>query len=653
MKRRRRSRKTPTEYTTLEPKRLLAGDLGDLNLVVNGDFSEVPAAGDRANFFDSDAVAGFDAANAADGQQIVLFTFGEGDDANTVLKLDSTADQVDLVEQDIATDAAETYIITFDLRGQEVDGDLVSETVEVFWDGESVGTFLATNQFTTHAVIVDGSPTGVSTLGFGEAADGDNPAGNGVGVLIDNVNVAVVNESSGVTNGSFEQSTGDGPFFSNGNIPGWTALDRGGRPDLIQLQTNGTNPNAPATDGTVVLNLDTTSDVVDHVFSDFETTEGASYFVTFDLFADGSQDVDPDEVRVRWKTPDSAISPDQWIATVFGTSEWQSYGFLVDGLGDLSRLELREPAGSPGDGSGALIDNVRLFLVDQGENPITVGAIEDQTVAFGESLQIQTVTENADGETLNFAASVAGLSVTESQPTVSDDGEFSWIPTEAGQFDVTVSAADASGALAEQTFSVTVGSLLDIDPEDRNDIYPTAPGFSIDTDNTYDAILDTDVGTIEIRLLDNESPTFVNNFVNLAEDGFYDGLVFHRVVENFVAQGGDPLGTGTGGPGYEIPDEVGNTIPFDSRGQLSFANSGNDTTGSQFFITFDATNLNTDQFSVFGNVTAGDDVLDQIVRTFIPNPNPSPFEPAEIAIPGAVPTIVNSITIVETEGDDV
>ncbi|MDA8564104.1 peptidylprolyl isomerase [Mariniblastus sp.] len=213
---------------------------------------------------------------------------------------------------------------------------------------------------------------------------------------------------------------------------------------------------------------------------------------------------------------------------------------------------------------------------------------------------------------------------------------------------MTITVTDAFDATVDQTFAVAVGSLRDIDPSARNGIYPAAPGNSIDTTSTFDAVLDTDVGEITIRLLDDESPAFVNNFVSLARDGFYDGLVFHRVIDGFVAQSGDPLGTGGGGPGFQIPDEVGNTIPFDSRGQLSFANSGNDTTGSQFFITFGSTGLSTNQFSVFGNVTAGDDVLDQIVRMFTINPIPrSP----DIPIGGATPTVVNSITIVETQGE--
>ena len=182
-----------------------------------------------------------------------------------------------------------------------------------------------------------------------------------------------------------------------------------------------------------------------------------------------------------------------------------------------------------------------------------------------------------------------------------------------------------------------VGALSNIPTAQRNDIYTSAPPQNIDTALTYDAVLDTTQGEIRVRLLDDESPTFVNNFVNLARDGFYDGLTFHRVIDRFVAQGGDPLGSGIGGPGYEIPDEVGNDIEFDARGQLSFANAGNNTTGSQFFFTFEPTGLNNSQFSVFGNITSGDAVLDLLTRT----------EASGIPVPNVVPDVINSITIEE------
>lgn len=564
MKRKRHSHTTSFQYSTLEPKRLLAGDLGELNLLVNGDFSEVPVAEVRPNFFDSDSVAGWRAANSADGQQIVLFTFGDGEDANTFLKLDSTADQIDLVEQDVTTDADETYIITFDLRGQVVDGLLVSETVEVLWDGEVVGEFEGTDLLTTHAIIVEGSDTGVSTLGFREAADGDNAAGNGVGVLIDNVNVAVVEQSDGVTNGSFEDSTGDGPFFSNGNIPGWTALDRGGRPDLIQLQSNGDNPNVLATDGTEVLNLDTTGEVVDHVFADFATTEGASYFVTFDLFADGPQDVDPDEVRVRWKSADAEISTDQWIATVFGNNTWQSYGFLVEGLGDISRLELREPAGSPGDGSGALIDNVRLFLVEDAPvdtNPLALASIATQTVEAGSPLFVALDVTNPSNGELTYSA----VSADESILTASfETGDSLRLNVTAPDVVTNGQSTPLSGELTFQLIE---------------EVYGDAGSRATD----------------RIRTLTNQ--------------GFYDGIEFHRIIDGFVIQGGDPTGTGTGGSDLgDFDDQFSTLLQHNQAGLLSYAKGPDDSNDSQFFITDDATRSLDFQHTIFGVQTSGDEL---------------------------------------------
>ena len=205
---------------------------------------------------------------------------------------------------------------------------------------------------------------------------------------------------------------------------------------------------------------------------------------------------------------------------------------------------------------------------------------------------------------------------------------------------------DLAGATAQQSFEINVaeflpfegvGALSNVPAELRDEIYTEAPPQNIDLDLTYDAVLNTSQGEIRIRLLDDESPTFVNNFINLAQDGFYDGLTFHRVIEGFVAQGGDPLGEGFGGPGYEIPDEVGNDIEFDARGQLSFANSGNNTTGSQFFITLAPTNLDNGQFSVFGNVTSGDEVLDELTR----------FEAGFTVDSDIEPDVINSIRIEE------
>src|SRR5215467_1157605 len=125
------------------------------------------------------------------------------------------------------------------------------------------------------------------------------------------------------------------------------------------------------------------------------------------------------------------------------------------------------------------------------------------------------------------------------------------------------------------------------------------------------ATLHTNHGAIEVELFDTDAPKTVQNFVKLARDGFYDGVIFHRVIENFMIQGGDPTGTGMGGPGYQFEDEI-NKHAVD-RGALAMANSGPNTNGSQFFIvTADACPWLDGLHTVFGRVTSGMDVVDAI-----------------------------------------
>jgi peptidyl-prolyl cis-trans isomerase B (cyclophilin B) len=126
------------------------------------------------------------------------------------------------------------------------------------------------------------------------------------------------------------------------------------------------------------------------------------------------------------------------------------------------------------------------------------------------------------------------------------------------------------------------------------------------------AVILTDKGTIEADLNERAAPTTVASFVNLAQRGFYDGLTFHRVERNFVVQGGDPLGTGTGGPGYRFTGEI--VLKHTRPGTLSMANSGPGTDGSQFFFTLVPTPHLDGKHSVFGNVTAGMDVVRAIAR---------------------------------------
>lgn len=123
------------------------------------------------------------------------------------------------------------------------------------------------------------------------------------------------------------------------------------------------------------------------------------------------------------------------------------------------------------------------------------------------------------------------------------------------------------------------------------------------------AVIETNMGTIEFELFEDKAPITTKNFIDLAEKGFYDGLIFHRIVGGFVIQGGDPTGTGTGGAGYTIPDEFHPELKHDSIGILSMANSGPDTGSSQFFITLaPATHLD-NKHAVFGKLIKGEDVL--------------------------------------------
>jgi len=156
------------------------------------------------------------------------------------------------------------------------------------------------------------------------------------------------------------------------------------------------------------------------------------------------------------------------------------------------------------------------------------------------------------------------------------------------------------------------------------------------------AVFDTSLGTFEAELYSKECPETVWNFINLAEGrqeterqtNFYDGLTFHRIIQEFVLQGGCPQGTGMGGPGYQFKDEFDPSLRHDGAGVLSMANAGPGTNGSQFFITLDATPHLDNRHSVFGKVTKGIDVVKQIgaVKTDAAD------KPVE-------PVIINTVTI--------
>jgi cyclophilin family peptidyl-prolyl cis-trans isomerase len=139
--------------------------------------------------------------------------------------------------------------------------------------------------------------------------------------------------------------------------------------------------------------------------------------------------------------------------------------------------------------------------------------------------------------------------------------------------------------------------------------WTTPPAMQIDPKKQYKAHMETDKGTMVIELFADKTPMTVNNFVFLSREGYYDGVIFHRVINDFMVQGGDPTGTGRGGPGYKFGDEFNASLKHDKQGILSMANAGPGTNGSQFFITHGPTPHLNGKHTVFGQVVEGLDVL--------------------------------------------
>lgn len=166
--------------------------------------------------------------------------------------------------------------------------------------------------------------------------------------------------------------------------------------------------------------------------------------------------------------------------------------------------------------------------------------------------------------------------------------------------------------------------------------YSAPPAMSIDSNKKYTATIDTTEGTIVAELYPKDAPQHVNSFVFLAREGFYDGVIFHRVIPGFMIQGGDPTGTGTGGPGYKVKAEFNSRKH--TRGVLSAARSSDpNSAGSQFFVMHDVAPHLDGQYSAFGAVTSGIEVVDKIASA-PRDRNDRPKNPASI----------RSVTIAET-----
>ncbi len=164
--------------------------------------------------------------------------------------------------------------------------------------------------------------------------------------------------------------------------------------------------------------------------------------------------------------------------------------------------------------------------------------------------------------------------------------------------------------------------------------YDSAPELTIDLDKAYGATLHTSEGDIAIQLYAADAPQTVNNFVFLAGDDFYNDVIFHRVISGFMIQGGDPTGTGSGGPGYQFRDEVHAKTSY-PRGTVAMANAGPNTNGSQFFIVHQNAGL-PNAYTIFGEVTEGMDIVDAIAE----KPTGAQDRPHD-------PVSINSVTITE------
>jgi cyclophilin family peptidyl-prolyl cis-trans isomerase len=315
--------------------------------------------------------------------------------------------------------------------------------------------------------------------------------------------------------------------------------------------------------------------------------------------------------------------------------------------------------------------------VEGGESePLAAGGTPEELIALG-SQQInegawaeaeatfREITEMDAGNALAYSAlayiySQQGMydeAIVEAKTVVdlmpdefSNHANLAMLYLQAGQRDEAVTAAEKAVELAPdqeraavQGYFVQQGLLEaepvptlapgqragDLEPAQRDGLYAEPPPMSIDPAKSYQAIIETDNGEIVIELYADQAPNTVNSFVFLAGEGFYDDTTFHRVLPDFMAQGGDPSGTGAGGPGYRFEDEFHPELRHDGPGMLSMANSGPGTNGSQFFITYEATPWLDDAHTVFGRVIEGMEVLQALTPR---DPQQSPDFPGDTIV---------------------
>jgi cyclophilin family peptidyl-prolyl cis-trans isomerase len=185
---------------------------------------------------------------------------------------------------------------------------------------------------------------------------------------------------------------------------------------------------------------------------------------------------------------------------------------------------------------------------------------------------------------------------------------------------------------------LAIGCARSNSPSPKTTSWSTPPAMQIDPNKKYIATVDTTLGSFKIELFSQESPLTVNNFVFLAKQGYYEGVIFHRIMKTFMIQTGDPTGTGGGDPGYKFADELPPKHPYEP-GIVAMANSGPNTNGSQFFICTGSQARNLDNYpnyTQFGQVTEGMDIVQKIASVPV---GPSAHDPREMSKPTDPPAI--------------
>lgn len=239
----------------------------------------------------------------------------------------------------------------------------------------------------------------------------------------------------------------------------------------------------------------------------------------------------------------------------------------------------------------------------------------------GEMGESATNTTNSEAVTEESTNNDAGEAVEGEADTASDTETATESTDDSTATDAGTGTEASGGPTVAPPDEVAEGGASDIQPVERNGMYSAAPEMTIDPSKYYYATLKTAKGDIEVQLFAERAPVTVNNFVFLAREGYYNNTSFHRVLADFMAQAGDPTGTGSGGPGYQFGDEFDPSLTFDREGLLAMANAGPGTNGSQFFITFGPTEWLNNRHTIFGEVVEGLDILDALT---LRDPNTGP-----------------------------